>query len=128
VRGHGRDADAGAELKVRASREREDAVGGDDGELLGGAARRTAVAGQGDPDAIALTEAGDPGADRVDHAGAVVVGNRRLVSAPPKVPLRDFQSVGFTPDTSTRIRTSPAPGSGIGCSTSSSTDGSPGRV
>src|SRR4030095_6060078 len=47
---------------------------------------------------------------------------------PPNAPLRDFQSVGFTPDTSTRIRSSPTPGSGIGFSTSSSTDGSPGCV
>jgi hypothetical protein len=43
------------------------------------------------------------------------------------MPLRDFQSVGFTPETATRIRNSPVPGSGIGRSTSSSTDGSPSR-
>jgi hypothetical protein len=78
VRRDSRDADAGSELSIRASREREGAFGGDDGELLRGAARRTAVAGKGDPDAIAHTEAADTGADGVDHAGAVVVGNRRL--------------------------------------------------
>jgi hypothetical protein len=78
VRGHGRDADAGAELELRARREGEGAVGGDDGVFLGGACRRTAVAGKGDPDPIAHPEAGDTGPDLVDHAGAVVVGHRRL--------------------------------------------------
>ena len=82
VRRHGRDTDAGSEIEVRARREREDAFGGDDGELLRGAARWAAVAGKGDPDAIAHFEAGDTGADRVDDAGAVVVGNRRLGQLP----------------------------------------------
>src|SRR5215217_6877401 len=56
------------------------------------------------------------------------LGTVASVGPPPKAPLRDFQSVGFTPDTSTRIRTSPAPGSGSCLSTSWSTDGSPRRV
>src|SRR5215218_2484981 len=51
--GPSRAADAGSELEVGARREREDAFGGDDGELLCCAARRTAIAGKGDPDAIA---------------------------------------------------------------------------
>src|SRR5215218_10305246 len=51
---------------------------GDDGELLCRAARRTAIPGKRDPDTIAHTEAADTGADLIDHAGAVVVGNRRL--------------------------------------------------
>jgi hypothetical protein len=78
VRGDGRDADAGSELNVRVGREREGAFGGDDGERLCGASRRAAVAGKRDPDTIAHAEAADTGADLVDHAGAVVVGNRRL--------------------------------------------------
>jgi hypothetical protein len=45
VCGGGGDADAGAELEVRAIRKREDASGRDDGVFLGGAARRATVAG-----------------------------------------------------------------------------------
>jgi hypothetical protein len=56
------------------------------------------------------------------------LGTVAFVRVPPNAPLRDFQSVGLTPDTRTRIRISPFPGSGTGLSTSSSTDGSPGRV
>jgi membrane protein DedA with SNARE-associated domain len=43
------------------------------------------------------------------------------------VPLRDFQSVGFTPETTTRTRTSPGPGSRTGRSTRCSTSASPAR-
>src|SRR5262245_16377145 len=76
--GHGRDADACAELEPGAVREREDAFGRKDSVLLGGAAGRTAVAGEGDPDSLPDGETGGSGADRVDDAGAVVVRNRRL--------------------------------------------------
>jgi hypothetical protein len=76
------------------------------------------VATDGEADA-ALQEAAGAGA---------VVGTTASVSSPPKVPRRDFQSVGFTPDTNTRIRTSPSPGSETGRSTSSSTDRSPRRA
>jgi hypothetical protein len=41
------------------------------------------------------------------------------------LPRRDFQSVGFTPDTAIRTRTSPAPGSGTGRSTRRRTPGPP---
>ena len=58
----------------------------------------------------------------------VVLTGYVVATSPPVAPLRDFQSVGFTPDTTTRMRISPAPGSGVGRSSSSSTDGSPGRV
>src|SRR6476661_8397495 len=40
-------------------------------------------------------------------------------------PDRDFQSVGLTPDTTTRTRTSPGPGTGSGLSVSFSTDEGP---
>jgi restriction endonuclease Mrr len=43
----------------------------------------------------------------------------------PQLPLRDFQSVGFTPDTATRTSTSPLPGAGSGRSTSFNTWGAP---
>ena len=43
----------------------------------------------------------------------------------PKAPLRDFQSVGLTPDTATRIRTSPSAGSSIGRCATRRTDASP---
>ncbi len=36
-------------------------------------------------------------------------------------PLRDFQSVGLTPENSTRTRTSPGPGSGRSISLTAST-------
>jgi hypothetical protein len=47
------------------------------------------------------------------------------VDAAVPEPLRDFQSVGFTPETTTRTRTSPACGSGVSRSTSCSTSASP---
>jgi hypothetical protein len=43
----------------------------------------------------------------------------------PNAPLRDFQSVGLTPDTATRIRTSPAAGSSSDRCTTCRTDASP---
>jgi hypothetical protein len=46
-------------------------------------------------------------------------------AAQPKAPLRDFQSVGLTPDTTTRIRTSPSAGSIAARSTTCRTDVSP---
>ena len=46
-------------------------------------------------------------------------------AALPKAPLRDFQSVGLTPDTTTRIRTSPSAGSIAARSTTWRTDASP---
>lgn len=46
-------------------------------------------------------------------------------AALPKAPLRDFQSVGLTPDTITRIRTSPSAGSSSGRCTTWRTDASP---
>jgi hypothetical protein len=76
VRGDRRDADAGAEIEARSRRERERPLGGDDGVLLGGAARRAAVAGQGHPDAILDAEAVDARADLVDDACAVVIRDR----------------------------------------------------
>jgi hypothetical protein len=76
--GDRRDTDAGSEVEVCARREREDAFSRHDGELLGGASCRAAVTGNGDPHPIAHGEAGNTDADRVDHAGAVVVGHRRL--------------------------------------------------
>jgi hypothetical protein len=78
VRGGAGNPDAGAELEVRGIGQREDASRWDDGVFLGGAARRATVAGEGDPDAVADTEADDAGAELVDNAGAVVVGNRRF--------------------------------------------------
>ena len=43
-------------------------------------------------------------------------------------PVRDFQSVGFTPDTLTRTRTSPGPGSGVSTSSTRRTSrAGPGR-
>jgi hypothetical protein len=128
VRRDGRDTDAGSELNVRGRREREDAFGGDDGKLLRRAARRTAVTGKGDPDPIAYTEAVIPAPTSSTTPAPSWLGTDVSVSSPPNAPLRDFQSVGFTPDTSTRIRTSPSPGWGIGLSTSSGTDGSPRRA
>jgi hypothetical protein len=47
-------------------------------------------------------------------------------SAPPAIgvaPERDFQSVGLTPDTATRTRTCPGPGSGMAISSTRSTVG-----
>jgi hypothetical protein len=128
MRGDGWNTDAGAEVEVPRSRERERPFGGDDGVFLGGAARRAAGGGQRDPDAITDAEAVDSGAERVDDAGAIMVGTVGSATSPAVAPLRDFQSVGFTPDTTRRMRISPAPGSGVGRSSSSSTDGSPGRV
>src|SRR3954469_1375217 len=43
-------------------------------------------------------------------------------------PARDFQSVGFTPATTTRTRTSPGPGEGVGTSSTTSTPDDPGAV
>src|SRR5262249_8514001 len=48
-------------------------------------------------------------------------------TVPPDKPLRDFQSVGLTPEPATWAPLSPSPGVGIGRSTSSSPEGSPGR-
>ena len=40
-------------------------------------------------------------------------------------PARDFQSVGFTPATTTRTRTSPGPGEGVGTSSTARTSEPP---
>src|ERR1044071_8130328 len=76
--GGGWDADAGPELEVGGLGECEDPCCRDDGVLLGGAARRPTVTGEGDPDAVADVEFGDARAELVDHAGAVVVWHRRF--------------------------------------------------
>jgi hypothetical protein len=68
--------------KSAAAGERERAVRGDDGVLLGGAARRAVGAGERDPDAIADAEAINSGAELVDDAGAIMVRNRRLRDLP----------------------------------------------
>ncbi len=52
-----------------------------------------------------------------------VSGDR--VGSPGRLPLRTFQSVGLTPDTSTRTSTSPGPGAGAARSTRRSTSGPP---
>jgi len=56
----------------------------------------------------------------------VISGNGN--PSPYVPPARAFQSVGLTPETTTRTRTSPAPGSGISRSTSSRTLLAPGFV
>jgi hypothetical protein len=122
------DPDAGAELEVGCSREREDTSGRDDGVLLGGAARGTTVAGEDDPDAVADAEADDTRTKLVDDSRAVLIRDSRFGDRAAGCAAARLESVGFTPETTTRIRTSPSAGSGIGRSTSSSTDGSPGRV
>jgi hypothetical protein len=66
------------------------------------------VRGEVGPDPIADREAVDPGTDW-----------------PGADPRLDFQSVGFTPETTILTRTSPAAGSGSSDSTSWRTDGSP---
>jgi hypothetical protein len=47
------------------------------------------------------------------------------VASPGRFPWRTFQSVGFTPDNTTRTSTSPGAGSGSGRSTSLRTSGPP---
>ena len=57
----------------------------------------------------------DAAADRVDRAGAVLVGYLELLrlGADARVTrLRDFQSVGLTPEIATLTRTSPGPARG----------------
>src|SRR5206468_10143128 len=49
----------------------------------------------------------------------------KAAGRPGLSPRRDFQSVGFTPDTATRTRTSPSPSVGSGRSTSFNTSGPP---
>jgi hypothetical protein len=83
------------------------------------------VPGERDPHTITDAVSRDAGSDRVHGACAVVVRDLIAEMASSDPPRRDFQSVGFTPDTTTRTRTSPPPGSTIGCSTSSNTAGSP---
>jgi hypothetical protein len=125
VGGHPRDSDARPEFEVRAVREPEGTFGRHDRVLLGGSACRAPVRGQRHPDAVAGLDAGDARSHGVDDPGAVVVGNLGSPVALPKAPLRDFQSVGLTPDTTTRIRTSPSAGSASGRSTTFRTDASP---
>ena len=48
-----------------------------------------------------------------------------LRGAAPVAPERDFQSVGFTPEHSTRTRTSPRPGSGFSTSSTDNTSDEP---
>jgi hypothetical protein len=68
----------------------------------------------------------DARADRVDDACTVLVRDARVACAlASKVPLRDFQSVGLTPETMTPMRTSPTCGTGISWSLRRSTDASP---
>ena len=51
------------------------------------------------PDPLADPALVDAVADRVDHAGAVVVRDLEAVDRPrASGPLRDFQSVGLTPE------------------------------
>jgi hypothetical protein len=47
------------------------------------------------------------------------------VAWPARAPARAFQSVGFTPETTMRTRTSPVPGCGISRSMSCRTDDGP---
>jgi hypothetical protein len=127
VGGGGGDPDAGAELEVRGIRQREGAFGGDH--------RAWAVPLAGRPSPASVTQTRSPALKPTTPApnssttpAPSWFGTVGSAGAPLVVPLRDFQSVGFTPETTMRIRTSPSAGSGIGRSTSSRTDGSPGRV
>jgi hypothetical protein len=86
----------------------------------------------GRPSAARVTQTRSPGAIPVTPGPTASttpapswLGTVGSPTAPPKTPLRDFQSVGLTPDTITRIRTSPSPGSAIGRSTTRRTDVSP---
>ena len=79
-----------------------------------------------DPHAESGERGLDPFADGVDHAGAVLVRHlRRVDRVPGALPVRVFQSVGFTPERWTRTRTSPGPGSGTGRSVRVRTSGAP---
>ena len=90
--------------------------------VLRGGAVRPLVLGQHQPDPVTDRESVDPGADRVDDAGAVLAG-RHLVE--PEQFCRRFQSVGFTPARTSRTRTSPGPGSGSSRSTRLRTEDGP---
>ena len=80
------------------------------------------------PDA-ALGEARERVRSAATNAGCPLPSRRLTVNlspaALPKAPLRDFQSVGLTPDTATRTSTSPSAGSSGGRCTSCSTVASP---
>ena len=84
ARGDRGNPDAGAEVEVGAIRQRKDAFRRDDGVLLGGAAGRSAVAGEGDPDAVTDAELLDSGPDLVDDARAVMVRNHRFPACAAK--------------------------------------------
>ena len=120
-RGHGRHAQAGAQLVRRVPGQRADVRGGQHGVLGGGA---VAVAEGADRNSHTRSPtAGDVHAlaHRVDHADAVLVRDLEVLGVLPGEPARVFQSVGFTPEPVMRTRTSPGPGSGVSTSSTEST-------
>ena len=126
VRGHRGDAEARGDVEADAVGQAHDAVGGHDGELLGGAGGAL-VGGEEQPDAVADSQPVDALADGVDDAGAVLVRHHLPERQGRPAAARAFQSVGFTPETATRTRTSPAPGVAARGRRAVRTEESPGR-
>jgi hypothetical protein len=74
MRGHGGDAQAGADVEADAIGEPDDAFGGQIGVLLRRAGRPF-VASKVDPDPVAKRQTFNSLANGVDNAGAVLVGS-----------------------------------------------------
>ena len=103
---HGWYAKAGAYVEARVCGEAYGAARGQVRVLLRGAGGPL-VAGEIHPDAITHREVLDALPERVDHTHTVLVGTTSGNGGAAPEPRRDFQSVGLTPETTMRTRTSP---------------------